>query len=109
MMCSLCRHDQPARRHLIHGIGKTLRPNPGNWLPDRADPYTLMLTIVQSRSDTRMNLYNLFNTDAAMAEATQRALVAGLNWAGLFKSWRLSRIKGRADVMHCLCLQRRLG
>ena len=69
----------------------------------------MMLTIVQSRSDTSMNLYGLFNTEAAMAEATQRALVAGLDWAGLFKGWRSFRIKGTADVMHCLCLQTRLG
>jgi len=40
------------------------------WLPDKADPYTLMLTIVQSRSDTKINLYGLFNTEAAMAETT---------------------------------------
>ncbi len=44
-----------------------------------------------------------------MAEATQRALVASLDWADLFKSWQLFRIKGRADFMHCLCLQTRLG
>ncbi len=68
-----------------------------------------MLTIVQSRSDTRINLYGLFNTEAAMAEATQRALVASLDWADLFKSWQLFGIKGRADFMHCLCLQTRLG
>ncbi len=109
MMCSLCRHDQPANQHLTHVIGRTQRPNPVTWLPDKADPYTLMLTIVQSRSDTRINLNGLFKTEAAMAEAAQRALIAGLDWAVLFKTWRLFRIKGRADVMHCLCLQRRLG
>lgn len=51
-----------------------------------------------------MNLYGLFSTKAAMAEATQRAVVAGLDWAGLFKSWRLFTIKAEELTLCTVCV-----
>ena len=48
-------------------------------ISNKAAAYVLLLTRVQSKSDTKMNLYGLFKTEAAIVQATPQGLQTDLD------------------------------